>query len=462
MEQNEKSLFDRLTEYCDTAIPMHMPGHKRNAALLGNTLPYGIDITEIDGFDNLHDMQGVLKNIAERAACLYGAKHSFPLVGGSTAGILAAIHAMVPFGSHVLMARNCHKSVYNGVALRGLYPHYLLAAEDENGIVQKIPPESVEKALSDAPEIKLVIVTSPTYEGVACDTNEIARICHRHGAVLLVDAAHGAHFGFSPDFPHSACACGADVVVMSLHKTLPALTQTALLHICSDRISAEKLARSLAIYETSSPSYVLLSSIDVCLRMLEKDSKIFFSEYERNLSFFYKQTEKCRHLSVIHYDDPGKIIICTKNTKLHGSHLAKILRDTYHIETEMAGRNHVLAMTSICDAHENFIRLADALLTIDASLCRTSDSFCFSCVHLPNMIRTPFDALSQDGEFVPLSCAVGRESLSYIWAYPPGIPLIAPGEQLDEQLVKIMESFSRAGIELCGLQNNEVYVKKEM
>lgn len=281
MEQNETSLIDRLTEYCDTAIPMHMPGHKRNAALLGNTLPYGIDITEIDGFDNLHDMQGVLKNIAERVARLYGAKYSFPLVGGSTAGILAAIHAMVPFGAHVLMARNCHKAVYNGVALRGLFPHYLLSAEDENGIVQKISPESVEKALQDNPEIKLVIITSPTYEGVVSDTEEIARICHNHGAVLLVDAAHGAHFGFSPDFPRSACACGADVVVMSLHKTLPALTQTALLHICSDRISAEKFARSLAIYETSSPSYVLLSSIDVCLRMLEKDSKHLFSEYEK-------------------------------------------------------------------------------------------------------------------------------------------------------------------------------------
>lgn len=460
MEQNETSLIDRLTEYCDTAIPMHMPGHKRNTALLGNTLPYRIDITEIDGFDNLHDMHGILKNIAERAARLYGAKHSFPLVGGSTAGILATIHAMVPFGSHVLLARNCHKSVYNGVALRGLFPHYLLSAEDENGIAGKISPESVEKALSDNPEIKLVIITSPTYEGVVSNTREIGHICHNHGAILFVDAAHGAHFGFSPAFLPSACESGADVVVMSLHKTLPALTQTALLHICSDCINAEKLARCLAIYETSSPSYVLLSSIDVCLRTLEKDGEPLFSEYEKNLSFFYRQTEKCRHLSVIHYDDPGKIIISTKNTDLHGVHLAKLLRDTYHIETEMAGRDYVLAMTSISDAQENFVRLADALLFIDGNLCKKTDFFSVPGGHLPRMIRTPFDALSQDGEFVPPSSATGRESLAHVWAYPPGIPLIVPGEEISEQIVEIMESFFHADIDLFGLENGKMYVKK--
>lgn len=466
MQPTDKSLLDRLTEYNERHIPMHMPGHKRNTKLLSDRLPYGLDITEIDGFDNLHDMQGVLKDTAKLAARLYGAKHSFPLVGGSSCGILSAIHALAPAGSHVLMSRGSHKSVYNAVDLMGLVPHYLTADTDRYGIGQKITSEAVEEALRKQDDISLVILTSPTYEGVISDIKGISSICKKHGAHLLVDAAHGAHFGFSPHFADSAIKDGADVVVMSLHKTMPSLTQTALLHICSDRVDSAKIAESLAIFETSSPSYVLLSSIDACLRFIDKHGEALFSEFHRNLTAFYRQTDTLKKLSVIHYDDESKIIISTKNTALTGADLAALLRQDFRIETEMACADYVLAMTSICDKKESFALLAKALKEIDntAPLQRENE-FCFSgTFSLPEQRSTPKAARKKEGEPVALSEACGRECLEYVFAYPPGVPLIVPGEIVSHEFLQVLQALKQAKVDLKStkgqISENQLYIAK--
>ena len=249
--------------------PFHMPGHKR--AFLPFANPYAIDITEIEGFDNLHHATGILQEAQQKAADLYGAKKTYYLVNGSTCGLLAAISAAVPRGEKILMARNCHKAVYHAMYLRQLVPVYLYPEDTAYGIQGQVTPQMVQKQLKQTPDIRAVVITSPTYDGVVSDIKNIADTVHAYGIPLIVDEAHGAHFGFSPEFPENATRLGADAVIMSVHKTLPAFTQTALLHLCSDRIAEKKVAQFLGIYETSSPSYLLMAGIEKSLQIIEKD-----------------------------------------------------------------------------------------------------------------------------------------------------------------------------------------------
>ena len=224
--QKMQELDQKLTEYGKSDIyPFHMPGHKRRKFDFPN--PYEIDITEIDGFDNLHHAEEILKEAQQRAADLYGAQRSFYLINGSTCGILAAVSACTQKHDKILMARNCHKAVYHAVFLKELQAEYLYPKVNDYGIQGQITPEQVEDAFLKHPDITAVLITSPTYEGVVSDVAGIAKIAHAHGVPLIVDEAHGAHFGFSEGFPKEAGKEGADLVIMSLHNTLPSFKQTA-------------------------------------------------------------------------------------------------------------------------------------------------------------------------------------------------------------------------------------------
>jgi len=278
---------------------------------------------------------------------------------------------------------NCHWSTPNAAKLFGLEVEYITAEVDEiSGVACSVTPESIKAALRNNPDIKVVIITSPTYEGIVSDIISIADAVHDAGGIFIVDAAHGAHLGFSDSFPKNATTLGADIVVVSLHKTLPALTQCSLLHVCSERVDTSKLKELLSILQTSSPSYVLMASIDYCLRLLKTDGNTLFKEYEQNLKFFSDRVSGLKNLSVLCHGqdgshsgfypdffdfDPGKIVIVTKSTALSGAMLADILRNEYRIEIERVYNEYVIAMTSICDSSEGFARLADALCAIDAS-----------------------------------------------------------------------------------------------
>ena len=362
---------------------MHMPGHKRNGSFLPLRSAAGFDITEISGFDDLHCPQGILANTQKSAANLYGSKEAFMLINGSTVGVLAAIGAHCKRKDKILTADNCHVSVPNAAELFGLDLVCINAASDKtSGVSCGMSPESIEAALIKDPQIRAVVVTSPTYEGVVSDIDAIAKTVHKAGIILIVDCAHGAHLGFSDAFPKNPVSLGADIVIMSLHKTLPALTQCSLLHVCSDRADTGAIKRMLDILQTTSPSYLLMASIDYCVRLLETDADRLFREYEGNLKSFLKRLIDLRKLSVLEPKpaffalDPGKIVIVTKNRtlsdfeqdsfSLSGYELADILRKKYKIELERAYESYAIAMTSICDTPDGFERLADALLSIDA------------------------------------------------------------------------------------------------
>ena len=243
-----KYLIDDLEEYAQSDYyPFHMPGHKRKSLAFPN--PYEIDITEIDGFDNLHHATGMIKEAEVRGAELYHSKRCFFLVNGSTCGLLAAISAATRRGDKVLVARNCHKAVYHALYMNELQAEYLYPSITKNGIQGQITVEQVQESLYENPDAVAVILTSPTYEGIVSDVAKIAEVCHEHGIPLIVDEAHGAHFGFGGGFPENAVKLGADAVIMSLHKTLPSFTQTALLHLTSDLIDEKRVERYLSIYE---------------------------------------------------------------------------------------------------------------------------------------------------------------------------------------------------------------------
>ena len=458
----------RLRELAETDVyPFHMPGHKRMGPQ-DFPNPYQIDITEIENFDNLHHPEDILKAEQDRAAAIYGAKQSFYLVNGSTCGILAAISAAVKRGGTILMGRNCHKSVYNACELRQLTPVYVYPVDTEYGLQGQVTVQDIEAQLAAHPQIGAVVITSPTYDGVVSDVASIAEVVHRHGIPLIVDEAHGAHFGLHPAFPENATKLGADAVIMSVHKTLPAFTQTALLHLCNDRIQTEETARFLGIYETSSPSYVLMAGIDRCMRMLEEERAAQrFDCYVQMLREFRQKAGGLSHLKVLGAEDfspqeayafdPGKLVIEASGSGRSGQELKELLLSRYSLQMEMASGNYVLAMTSVMDTKAGFERLLRALEELDEiegattakPVLRPGDIYreqeC--CMRLS-------DAVECAREPVALADAPGRICACYVYLYPPGIPILVPGEKVTEPTRDTISACMEMGLQVEGLSES--------
>lgn len=365
-------LYEKLKMYQQSDYyGFHMPGHKRNKEKFPIGLPYEIDITEIEGFDDLHHAESILKETQERAARLYKADESHFLVNGSTVGILSAILGVTDRGDKILVARNCHKSVYHAIYMNELEPLYVYPKyEKDLQINGEISCKEIEEILEKEKEIKAVVIVSPTYDGVVSDVENIAKITHKYHIPLIVDEAHGAHFGFHKVFPKNANEKGADIVIHSVHKTLPAMTQTALLHLNGDIVNRESVRNYLHILQSSSPSYILMASIDYCMEMLENHGDILFDEYVERLLSLRRELESLKHLRVIRtkHFDISKLIISVKDTNMTSGELSKILLEKYHLQMEMTAGTYVLAMTTVGDTEEGFLRLKKALFEIDREL----------------------------------------------------------------------------------------------
>ena len=469
---NSGTLLAHLQEYCASDhVPFHMPGHKRKPS--GMPDPFSIDITEIDGFDDLPHPEGILKSIQENAARLYGAKETFLLVNGSTAGILTAISAACRSAGDpaVILARDSHRSAYHGLYLNQAEPVYLLPDNDRGRPPLKYrlsgtDPSKVREALSRNPQAAAVFVTSPTYDGTVSDISAIAKITHEYGSLLIVDEAHGAHFGLHPNLPETAIRLGADLVIQSLHKTLPSLTQTALLHVCSDRPDAALIRRFLSVYQTSSPSYILLASADRCIRMMHSEGEAVYDRILKELDIFRKKAAGLRHIRILPSDDPTRILISAPG-RLSGGRICDTLRHTFHIEPEMVTPSFVLCLVGAGDDAESLGRLWRAVEKIDAAVeadsvavSGTADDESDSVVPdiyggegLPQKVFSLQKAWDAAHEQIPLSESAGRISGTFVYMYPPGTPLLVPGECISRKMISYMETLIGAGCTLHGLES---------
>lgn len=518
-------ILSKLDKYKDeNIVPMHMPGAKRNKELIelymgdmGN--PYEKDITEINGFDNMHNAETIIKDAFDEAAELYGADESWYLVNGSTAGNMSAICGVTHKNDVVIMARNCHISVYNAVILNELNPVYIYPEYDEEygyykGITLKEIKFIVDKYSSDHDrnDIKAVILTSPTYEGNVSDIKSIAEYLHQYNIPLIVDEAHGAHFNFSESFPQSAVKSGADVVINSVHKTLPSLTQTAIMHINYGIVDVERIRRYWNIYQSTSPSYILMSSIARSLSIVKNDGDKLFAEYVDKLTILRNGLSELKHIRLINTDDISKLVLGYKD--------AKWLYDTlfykYKIQLEMSSIKYVIAMTSIFDSQEYYDRFLAALKEIDEELDNRvlaalkeideeiDESISkydredilnskvdkdldnrFNSIHNGEADnRLNYSSINnqdngnkinvadfRDEQALTIAQAFNRRDLSgcdeiqmnnekiygkisgeSVYVYPPGIPILCPGEVITRKIIAILQAAGEAGLEVVGVK----------
>ena len=459
------SLHDEISRNLARGLyPFHMPGHKRNPAFDSMNGLFSRDLTEIDGADDLHCPQGIIMDAQSRAAKLYDADDAYFLVNGSTAGLLTSISAAAPAGSKVIVARNCHKAVYNAVFIRNLTPVYVYPAFDEDfGINGSVFPEEIEKAIAENPDAKAVILTSPTYDGVVSDIQTIADVVHRNNMLLIVDAAHGAHHGFHPAFPDSAVHLGADAVVVSLHKTLPSPTGTAMLLLKGDRVMRSRVRRFLDVYETSSPSYLFMDAMDACIGLLERDKERLFSALLEKLERFdssirhlalprvfnYSRDSLAKHPAVFGHDR-SRIVIKAEHLPMNGFDLENILRERFGIEAEMAFADCTVLLTSICDTEEGFDRLTNALLTLDFETKDRVHKIPFPQPPKPQIVMNPAEAELAQGKILPLLQAKDFVCREYVCAYPPGTPVLVPGERITAEVLAYIGLALRCGAKITG------------
>lgn len=434
-------LEDKLKEL--GTYPFHMPGHKRNKkfGITGSE----IDITEIDGFDNLHCPIGVIADIEKDLEKIYKSKKSLISVNGSSMGIMSAIFAVCNRGDKIIVARNCHKSVFNACMLLELKIIYIEPDYDStNGYYMRLSQETADKAVRENPDAKAMIITSPTYEGfiseIECDIP------------LIIDAAHGAHLGlgYFPKYP------SGDIVISSLHKTLPALTQTAVINIYSEKL-IERVKRFNDIFQTTSPSYVLMNSISICADYVLKNRRDFCVFYENLCDLRLADTDNLR---IMYTDDISKIIVSTAGTDISGNDLAEILRDKYKIEVEAYYKTYVLLMTSVADEKERLEYLKKALEEIDEGLICKYEELIKKPPCPQKIMQIKID---NEGEETEIDESIGKVSNEFVYAYPPDIPIIIPNEIISREAIEYIKDGAKSGVNIISdsaLIPNKILTKK--
>ena len=504
------SLTDFLMYHKEThPISFHMPGHKGRSTLYGiygfgdfvkNVV--GNDITEIPGADALQQPRERIKDIMEGYAGLYGAKHTEILVNGSSAGLMASILGSVPRGGKLLMGRNSHKSVYGALRLGGIDPVYIMPEIDgETGLQLGLDPDKIETALIEDPGIKAVLVTSPNYYGVLSDIERIASIVHLHGRILIVDQAHGAHLKFfdylrSEDgLPHRAAEnCGADIVVDSTHKTLLSFTGSAILNICTERPDVSRISELLRMLQTTSPSYLLMGSLDINQQILRMDGYNLIKNWDADIKYFYEEAAQIAGLGLINRIDldETKVSITMSALGFSGPELAEEL-EKRNIWVELTHGDYVMLMTGLGNERGDYEDILAALRDLSAHYggriqgvepesttsktesaaqntaqkqakneaqamakneaqamakneAQVANKNASQAVDKIAELRTPssdsalIERLEQRKipdtyEEIPLYSAEGRVLYESIIPYPPGTPIACPGEVLSKSVI---------------------------
>jgi arginine/lysine/ornithine decarboxylase len=446
-----------------------MPGHKGGLGappagieLLGRAA-YAADLSEVGGFDYLHHPQDALADAQARAARVFHADRSWFLVNGATVGNIAAVSAVVTDGDKILVARASHRSVYAALAISGANPVYLppLRHDPLDGLFG-ISTSALERALEEDPAIRAVHLTSPNYYGFTIDLEEIAAIVHGRGIPLIVDEAHGTHFVFHPDLPKSALASGADIVVQSPHKTLGSLTQSSLLHAQGDRVSLARLDAMLQMFQSSSPSALLLVSLDVAITEMAEHGRAHLDKtidladsirarLSRAQPGAYAYGDEVLGQAIVAYD-PTKIVIDVARLGLSGLGAARLLKEKWRINPEFSDMRRMVFLLTSADTEQSADLLVEAITSLGASAEGTVARALVSRwpQHIPTLSVTPREGISREGHAYSMREALGRVSAEMIIPYPPGIPLIVAGEVVDEAVLAAVDQLRADGCRIVG------------
>ena len=443
-------MIKHLDAYLDKNIyPFHMPGHKRNEAFFDfEKKLFDYDITEVDGMDNLHLPKGIIQELNLRLAETFtNGGESFLMVNGSSGGIIAAMMSVLSDSDKILVARNCHKSVFSGLVFSGAKPVYIYPSVTDMGFAGGIDPAAIEDAFLKDESIKAIILPSPTYEGLVSDIEKIAQITAKYKKILIVDEAHGAHFNFNDIFPKSAMALGADVVIHSLHKTLPTFTQTSVLHVQGTKVDRKRLAACISMVQTTSPSYIFMVAADKCLEFLKKKNS--FDSYSKLLQKYRKSFANLNNIKLIGDElkgfynikdiDPSKLTFYMGDTK--DIDYTKILREQFKLEIELKSDAHFVALSSVCDTAEGFMALEKGVLYLDGLVkpcppIYTQENF----MTYAKTVLSPREVFGKDTIEIDIDESAGQISADFVTPYPPGIPVVVPGEVITTQIVGIIKT----------------------
>lgn len=472
MDQNKTPIIDMLKNFREISpayfcVPSHHLGKGADTAftdLVGEKVLLS-DVTETPLTDDLHEAEGAIKEAEELAAELFGADRTFFLVNGTTCGNEAMVISSVCEGEKILVARNCHKSVLMGLIISGATPVYIEPERsDIFNTYGSISPEKVKATFEKNPDIKAFILTSPTYYGISSDLEKIAEICHSYNALLLIDEAHGAHLHFSDTLPKSAILSGADMSAQSIHKTLGSMTQSSMLHIRGSLCDVSKVEASLKIVQSTSPSYILMASLDSARHNMAVNGKegvknmVYLSDYLREkLNAIDKVHCPSETSDTVFAVDTTRVIFSIEG--MTGFDLSDTLLEKYNICTEMADQTNVIAVIGHGDSIEDMDPLINAVKDI-AENTKGEIKHKFSFPSVPPMALTPRKAFFSPSKIVPLKDSVGKICGEMIAPYPPGIPVIYPGEIITEDIHRFIMNAVEIGNHIHGFSDKSMQTIK--
>lgn len=481
LDQMKTPVFSAMKDYRDRkVIPFDVPGHKHGKGLREYTEYFGeammeLDVNSMKPLDFLGNPVSVIKESEELMADAFGADNAYFIVSGTSFAVQAMIMATVRSGEKIILPRNSHKSAINGLILCGAEPVYMNPIiDDEMGVCHNVTLESLKEAHEEHPEAKTVLIVNPTYYGATCNLKEVVDYCHVNDLTVIVDEAHGTHFHFHDEFPMSAMQAGADMAAVSLHKTGGSLTQSSALLLKADRINPAYVRKIINLMQTTSPSYLLMGSLDVARKMLATEGQsiltnvIEIANHARTeintIPGCYCIGGEAKGLPGIYNFDPTKLSVTTRDMGLNGMELYDLLRDEYNIQMETGDMYNSLAVLSVGDDYESANALIEALKDISNRFYTGRLDYKMIDLHFPKVVMTPRDAFYAEKEMVRFEDSVGRISGEAIMAYPPGIPVVSYGERINESVIAQVDLFKTSHSILTGMEDpnvNYIMVIKE-
>ena len=452
-------------------VPFDVPGHKRGRGNMELTEFLGedcmnVDVNSMKPLDNLCHPVSVIKDAEILAADAFGAAYAFFMVGGTTSAVQSMIMYACKSGDKIIMPRNVHRSAINALILTGAVPVYVDPDVNEQlGIALGMTTEQIEKAIRENPDAKAVMVNNPTYYGICSDLRRITELAHAHGMLVLVDEAHGTHFYFGENFPVTAMAAGADCASVSMHKSGGSLTQSSFL-LMGKNINPDYMRQVINLTQTTSASYLLLSSLDISRKRLALSGREIFAqtvemaEYAReeinNIGGYYAYSRELINGDSVFDFDVSKLSVFTLPIGLAGIEVYDLLRDEYDIQIEFGDLGNILAYISVGDRKRDIERLISAMAEIRRRFGKTEANMLSHEYIAPIVSEAPRKAFYADKVSVPLDEAAGKVCTEFVMCYPPGIPILAPGELITPEIIEYIKYAKEKGCQMTGTEDLEL------